>query len=213
MSEALLEWIRAHGAAGVFVFIAVENLGIPWPTELAFIVAVDLVRTGRLTYLEAIILITAAHLTGSCIGYGIGRAGDNFVVRRLRRNRHMQRAREWLQTWYARHGAITVFAARLIGQVRPWASIAAGLGKVGVLPLVVFTTLGSAVYAILAVELTRVGFRFWDAYPHLRLALIITVFAIFYGAAIYAVVRGIMSRRRRGSATGTDDQPETTPPQ
>jgi len=176
---------------------------------LAFIVAVDLVRSGHLTYLEAILLITGGHLFGSCLGYGIGRAGDNFIVRRLTRNEHMQKASEWLHHWYARHGAITVFVARLIGQVRPWASIAAGLGKVGIVPLVVFTTLGSALYAVIAVELTRLGYSFWDAYPHLRLALIIVVFAIFYGAAIYAVIRGIIARRRERAEADQPDDGET----
>ena len=196
MWDVLLEWVRSHGSLGIFTVIAVENLGVPWPTELAFIVAVDLIRVGRLSYAEAVGLITLAHLTGACVGYGIGRAGDNFVVRRLQGSRHMQHASRWLHDWYQRRGSATVFGARLVGQVRPWASIAAGLAEVRLVPFVVWTTIGSAIYAVFALELTRVGFRFWDAYPHLRLVLVITVFAVFYGVAIFAAVRSVIARRR-----------------
>ncbi len=180
MWDILLEWVRAHGSLGIFTVIAVENLGVPWPTELAFIVAVDMIRVGRMSYAEAVGLITLAHLTGACAGYGVGRAGDNFVMRRLQGNPHMQRASQWLHKWYQRRGSATVFGARLVGQVRPWASIAAGLGEVRLAPFI----------------LTRVGFRVWDAYPSLRLGLVIGVFVVFYGIAIFAIVRSALARRR-----------------
>ncbi len=210
MWDVLLEWVRAHGPLGIFTVIAVENLGLPGPTGLALIVAADMIRVGRMSYAEAVGLITLAHLVGACAGYGIGRAGDSFVMQRLQSSRHMRRASQWLHKWYQRRGSATVFGARLIGQVRPWASIAAGLGEVGIAPFILWTAVGSAIYAVIALELTRAGFRFWDTYPNLRLGLVIVVFVIFYGIAIFAAIRALIANRRSNrdaaAVRGVDDQ-------
>jgi membrane-associated protein len=224
--DLLLEWIRAHGVWGVFVFIAIENMGVPWPTELAFIVAVDLVRVGRLPYWAAVAVITLGHLVGSGISYALGRAGDNVLVRRFQRSERVQGARKWLHEWYSKHGALTVFVARLVGQVRPWASVAAGLANVRPGPFAFWTTLGSLLYTVITLELTRVGFHFWDAYPRLRIAGVVALMLIFYGAAVYAAVRGLLGRRaalarRRDSGESEDSnasavapeaRPQTLPP-
>ncbi len=208
MANILLEWIRAHGAMGVFLFVALESVCVPWPTEFAFIVAVDLMREGRLTHVQAVMLITLAQLAGSCTAYVLGRAGDNFLVRRFQENERIAGARRWLHNWYERHGAITVFVSRLVGQVRPWSSLAAGLAEVRIVPFILWTTLGSLIYSEIALELTRVGWRFWDAHPSLRVALVIVLVVIFYGAAIVGAVREIIIYRRRKRAA--DAEPTKT---
>lgn len=129
MAEALLAWVRDHGAGGVFLLLAAENLGIPLPTALAFVVAMDLVRMGHLTFIAAVALCAAAHLTGSILGFALGLAGENAIVARARRGSGLEKAIAWLHRWYDAHGVVTIFIARLIGQVRPWASIAAGLAR------------------------------------------------------------------------------------
>lgn len=204
MTEALLEWVRAHGPAGVFAFIAIENLGIPWPTSLAFLVAIDLVRQGQMTFLAAVGLCTLAHLAGSVVSYAIGCAGDTALMRRLKNGSGLRHALEWLDRWYERHGDATVFGARLIGQVRPWASYAAGLGEVRLAPFVVWTTLGSALQALAALKLAELGFVAWDAFPRLRAAGVIIIAAVFWGAFIYAAWRVIRERRRSSKRSQAD---------
>lgn len=104
MAEVLLEWVRDHGVIGVFFFIAIENLGVPWPTSLAFIVAMDLVRTGHLSFPAALAICDMAHVTGALVGYGLGLVGENAIVARARRDGGLQRAIDWLHWWYQRHG-------------------------------------------------------------------------------------------------------------
>jgi len=221
MTDALLTWIRDHGWLGVALFLAIENVGVPWPTTLAYIVAIELVRLGELSWLGALLVCTAGHVAGSLVAYGLGRGGDNAIMRRARRNDGLTRTLDWLHTWFARHGILTILFARLVGYVRPWASLAAGLGEVPLLSFTLWTTVGTAAHVALALWMAQAGFWFWDAYPKLRIALVVAVALIFWGAFIYAVIRGACSRvaaRRRGAPEcGEADSSETpeaaeTPP-
>lgn len=204
MAEALLAWVRDHGAAGVFLLLAAENLGIPLPTALAFVVAMDLVRTGHLTFIAAVVLCAVAHVTGSILGFALGLAGENAIVARARRGGGPDRAIAWLHRWYDAHGVATVFVARLIGQVRPWASIAAGLGEVRAGPFLVWTALGSLLQVVLALKLAEAGWWFWDEYPGWRMALVIGAAVVFWGFLIYVGVRALFARRREGRKTEAD---------
>ena len=78
----LWNWVQAHGMHGVFLFMVVENLGIPFPTELGFVTAQGLIKAGYTTYLSAYLVITAGHLTGAGVTYYSGRAGHGWLVRR-----------------------------------------------------------------------------------------------------------------------------------
>lgn len=197
MYDLLQQWLSDHGMLGIVVFLAAENLGVPWPTTLAYIVAIDLVRVTKLTWAEAALLCTLGHVLGALVGYGLGRAGDNALLRRAARGGHLQRTTEWLHTWFARYGSLTVFAARLIGQVRPWASLAAGVGGIGWRPYVLWSTLGSLIHVLLALWLAEVGWWFWDAYPGLRLELLVALAVVFWGAFVVALVRNLITRRSR----------------
>ncbi len=200
MIDVLQEWIRAHGAVGIFAFIAVENLGVPWPTMLAFLVAIDLVHQGQLSFIAATALCTGGHVAGSCVGYAIARAGDSVLMRRLKRGSGMRKALERLDRWYASHGQITVFGARLVGQVRPWASFAAGLGDVRLLPFIAWTAFGSAIQVAIALKLTDVGFIIWDAHPQLRVAMVTVTAVVFWGIFVYGAGRYLRDRHRRRHA-------------
>ncbi|HDP89399.1 MAG TPA: hypothetical protein ENN42_05505 [Thioalkalivibrio sp.] len=198
MADVWLVWIRDHGAIGIALFLAVENIGVPWPTTLAYIVAIELVQVGELSWLGALLVCTLGHVTGSLIGYALGRGGDNLILRRARNGNGLGRTIEWLHTWFDRHGIVTILVARLVGYVRPWASIAAGLGEVRLGAFVLWTTIGTAVHVALALWLAQAGSWFWDAYPSLRVALVVLVALVFWGAFFYAVIRLLLTRCRRG---------------
>ncbi len=209
MAEALLAWIRDHGAIGVAVFLAVENIGVPWPTTLAYIVAIELVRVGELTWTGALVLCTLGHVVGSTVAYALGRGGDNMVLRYARKGGRLERTMAWLDDWFQRHGILTILVARLVGYVRPWASIAAGLGDVRFAPFVLWTTIGTAAHVAVALWLAQAGFWFWDAYPRLRIALVVIVALVFWGAFLYAAVRSLVRRRAAAQVCAEAEASET----
>jgi len=133
---------------------------------------------------------------GSIVAYLMGRGGDNIVLRYAQKGGRLDRTMAWLDQWFDRHGILTILVARMVGYVRPWASIAAGLAEVPIVSFTLWTTLGTALHVALALWLAQAGFWFWDAYPRLRIALIVIVALVFWGAFLYAVIRSLFQRRR-----------------
>ncbi len=193
----LYEWVRAHGMIGVSVFMLIENACVPFPTELGFIVAQGLVHAGHNSYWEAFAFIMAGHLVGSGGSYYLGRAGDNAIVRRFAGSPRMMRARTKLRGWYAHHGALAVLFGRLVGQVRPWASLVAGMSGVPPLKFWVWTVVGTAIYAPLAMWATAWGWDMWGRYPGLRVPAIIVTLFVFYGAAAIGLGVELLRRYRK----------------
>ena len=79
----LFVWVQAHGMHGVFLFMVIENLGVPFPTELGFLTAQGLVSAGYASYVSAFLVITAGHLFGAGVTYYSGRAGHGYLVNRF----------------------------------------------------------------------------------------------------------------------------------
>ncbi len=190
-----MEWVRANGAPGVFLLVALENLGIPWIAVPGYIVAGEIVRAGRMSFWSAVLLITAGHMTGATIAWAIMRAGENALSRFFLRNKRLERAHAWLCRWYARRGPTTLLAGRLLGQIRPWASLAAGMARVGVIPFLVFSAIGSAAYSAAAVFVWLTGIKIWLWLPQMRWLLIVLMLVSFFGLMIYLLVKFRKERR------------------
>lgn len=196
---ALYHWVQAHGLVGAFVFMAVESVGVPLPTELAFITAQALIVSDAAPYWEAFSWIAGGHLVGSGISFYLGRATNNALARRLARRPSVTTARAQLQGWYARYGPPTILFGRLVGQVRPWASFVAGLSQVPALTFWLWTVVGVIIYTAAAMWVTAVGTQFWLAHARWRAPLIVGMLVVFYGLPAYKLVEHLIKRlRRRG---------------
>jgi membrane protein DedA with SNARE-associated domain len=195
--ELLLAWAQAHGMKAVFLFMVAENMCIPFPTEAGFVTAQGLINIGAVGFWQAYVIITLGHLTGAGLSYYLGRAGDNAFARRFSHSPRMMRARSKLQRWYDRYGPVTVLFGRLVGHVRPWASLMAGMA--GVRPGVywLWTIIGSCLYTFLAMAFTKWGWGLWVRYPQIRIPALVGMFLVFYGVAMYAVVARLVRRHRR----------------
>jgi len=200
----LWQWVQAHGMVGVFLFMFVENMGVPFPTELGFIAAQGLIEAGYVSYWLAFVVITAGHLAGAGLTYYAGRAGDTALGRWFAHRQRLTRARDRLQRYYARWGALTVLIGRLVGQVRPWSSLVAGMAQVPPGVFWLWTVIGSLVYTAAAMWVTVWGFDVWARFPLARGPLLIVLFVVFYGSVIYAVLHRwfarLVRRRRRAAA-------------
>ncbi len=194
---ALLVWVQAHGMAGVFLFMAIENMAIPFPTELGFITAQGLVSGRWCPYWYAFSIITLGQMAGSAVTYYAGRAGHGIVVQRFGHSKMTMRVQEKMHGWYAKYGALAILFGRLVGQVRPWASLAAGMAKVPQGRFWFWTTIGASIYTVIAMALTKVGWEWAVRYPQWRAPAIIVVLIIFYGVAGTGVTMKWWQRRCR----------------
>lgn len=189
-----LEHILATwGYLALFGIATLAALGIPVGSEIAIgyagVLASGQAVTGRHDHLQLVLVIIVATLgevTGSSIGYAIGRFGGRSLVDRLGKyvllsHKDLDRA----EAWFARKGEPLVFFGRFIPLVRSFISIAAGIGEMALAKFLAFTL---AACAIWCGGLASIGFALGSSWHR-----IVTDFSyVGYLTAALVVVVGIM---------------------
>lgn len=151
--QAVTQLYDAVGYIGVALWVAIESVIVPIPSELVLPFAGFLVgEGGRIEPLTGqpwnLALVTLAGTIGATLGalvaYGIGAWGGRPIVERWGRYggitpRDLDRAK----TFFERHGAPAAFFGRMIPVVRSLVSFAAGVARMPLGPFVLFTFLGS----------------------------------------------------------------------
>lgn len=133
--------IEQFGALGVFLLMVPESACIPIPSEVTLLFSGVAVEQGWMSFSLAVVAATAGNLLGSLIAYGLG---ASHLVERLPGGSAL------LGRWAGlleRHGMRAVFLARLLPLARTFVSLPAGAARVEVLPFVVLTTAGCALWA------------------------------------------------------------------
>ncbi|MFW5867954.1 MAG: DedA family protein [Armatimonadota bacterium] len=205
MTEALLEWVRSYGAPAVFLVVAAENLGFMWLTSPAYIVAAEIVRSGRMGFWTMAGLIAGGHMAGATTAWALMRAGENAYARYFENNKRLKKVHKWLNRWYDKHGAITLVAGRLIGQIRPWTSLAAGMAQMPAVPFLAWTALGTVAYSLGILWAYLAGIRLWVSHPEWRWPIIILVAIGFLGAVIYFAIYHVRNNNDDGSESEEDE--------
>jgi membrane protein DedA with SNARE-associated domain len=184
--DGILHLIETYGLWGVFAMMAIENMGVPFPTEPAYIVANRYIQTGQFTTLEVHAVLLAGHLTGACTSYYLG----TLLRQAVGGTKQLNHTQITLQKWYARYGSPTVFVTRVIGYVRPWSSSVAGLARMPFFPFLLYTTLGTILLNIVCLAFAELFMHYWYAYP---LARPVIVFSFAIG-----VLYLVLQKLRRG---------------
>jgi membrane protein DedA with SNARE-associated domain len=190
--------IGAIGYAGVFFLMVAESMVLPVPSEAVMPFAGFLVAEGTLSAAGVILFATLGSIVGSLAGYAIGKFGGKPFLHRY--GRYILLDAEDLERtdrYFRRRGGPTVFVARFIPVVRHLISIPAGLAEMPLLPFLLFTTAGAALWNAF---LTGCGFllrRNWHSvlrYSHL---IDIAVVAILAALVVLYVLRHLTKKRRR----------------
>lgn len=187
---------------GVFLVMVVENLGIPFPTEIGFIIAQGLITTGQIGYFEAIIIITLAHVFGGVLAYSVGRWGDRKTKTYFENSPHLNEAKARLTKWYDEFGNATVFITRLIGYVRPWSSLIAGFAQVPFWSFLFWTTAGSLIFVTVSLWFTHFFVRIWRIFPDSHLLIIVAMFILFFGIILFELIRRVHGQIKNRRAVG-----------
>jgi len=192
----IFDLFRGLGVWGAMLSMFVENLGIPLPTEIGYLIAQNLVNTGRVAYPLILIVLTIGHVAGSIISYLIGRAGDSFVTKKLKENSRIREVRGKLKKWYAKYGNLTVFLARFVGYVRPWSSFVAGFSEVPFWPFLIWTTLGSLIFNVFTLYFTGIVIMIWRRYASFHFWIIVIGLILFSGLLIYGLASGWLKKKK-----------------
>jgi membrane protein DedA with SNARE-associated domain len=159
--QAVTQVYDAVGYIGVALWVAIESVIIPIPSELVLPFAGFLVGQGR--SIEPLTgqpwnlaLVTIAGTIGATLGaliaYAIGYFGGRPFLERF--GRYLLISHEDLnrtEAFFARHGTKAAFFGRLVPVVRSLVSFAAGVARMPIVPFTIFTAAGSLPWTLLLV--------------------------------------------------------------
>lgn len=177
--HVVVAFVSSYGFAGIFVLMVLENLGLPLPTEVGFIVGQSLVISGKSNYLEIFLLVVIAQTFGSIISYLLGKyfAGNIHHIKKPSSN--LKHAQEVFAKWMKKYGVAAVFVSRLVGYVRPWSSYLAGIGEIKFIPFIIYNVVGSAIIVAISMLTLGAATEIYMRYPVFR-PIAVGLFLLFF---------------------------------
>lgn len=186
----LLHLLTTYGYWAVFVFIAIESTGIPFPGESMLLVATVFAGTTHRLSLPLVILAAASGaILGDNLGFLLGREWGYRLLRRYGRALHLDERKLKLgQYLFLKHGGKVVFFGRFVAVLRAWAAFLAGTNRMRWPDFLLFNALGGITWATL---IGLGGYYLGDAMHRLKGPVAITtcVLAVLIMIAFLVFVR------------------------
>jgi membrane protein DedA with SNARE-associated domain len=147
----LQHFLMTYGYWAVFVFVAIESIGIPFPGETMLLVAaIDAGTTHQLSIVLVILAATCGAILGDNLGFWIGREGGYRLLRRYGRYIGFNERRVKLGLYLFRtQGGKIVFFGRFVAVLRAWAAFLAGVNRMQWSRFLLFNALGGMIWATL----------------------------------------------------------------
>jgi membrane protein DedA with SNARE-associated domain/membrane-associated phospholipid phosphatase len=134
---SIVRLVESYGYVVVFVFVAIESLGVPLPGETVLVTAGALAALGHLSIWWVIAVAGLGGIMGDAAGYWIGRLGGVALIKRYGRVIRFDDAKlARVHAFFNRHGSKTVFLGRFIALLRTWTALLAGTAE---MPYGIFT--------------------------------------------------------------------------
>ena len=166
MHGSIIRLVESYGYAVVFLFVAIESLGIPLPGETVLVTAGALAALGHLSIWWVIATAAIGGIVGDAAGYWIGRLGGLALLKRYGsvigfNDKKLAR----VHTFFEKHGPKTVFLGRFIALLRTWAALLAGTAEMRYGVFTFYNVLGGITWAALFGTL---GYLFGQSLPLLE---------------------------------------------
>ena len=166
---SLVEWYTNSLSYLVLTILMIlENSIVPLPAELIVAPAAYNAATGRLNFFIIILCTTFGSLIGSLINYYLSRFLGRELIYRFVDSRwgkllmldhnKLQQA----ENYFLQRGKTATFIGRLLPVGRQLVSIPAGLARMPIIPFIIYTTLGSAIWNTL---LAGIGYSLAQIIP------------------------------------------------
>ena len=148
ISRTAVQILDTTAYAGAFILMALESMIAPVPSEAVMPFVGFLVADGKWNLWLAMLATSLGSIVGSLVSYGMGYYGGKPLVLKVGKylllNRHDLEMTE--RYFNQRQGILTVFAARFIPVIRHFISIAAGMGKMPLVPFMLVTVVGATLW-------------------------------------------------------------------
>lgn len=151
MIDFATQLVETIGIFGAGIFIAIESIVIPLPSEFVLLLSGFNVSIGEFQFIPLLIATTTGSLIGALvlytIGFGISKERVNFLVSRFGKYVGIKQTDvDKAFKWFERYGTWTIFFGRLFPLVRSLVSIPAGLSEMNVIKFSLLTVGGSSIF-------------------------------------------------------------------
>ena len=158
--------ISTMGYAGIVLLMAIESACIPLPSEIIMPFAGFLVFKGELVLWIVAVAGALGCVLGSIPAYYLGMYGGRPLVERygkyvLISHKDLNMADDW----FAKHGDIIIFIARLLPAVRTFIAFPAGVARMNMPKFIAYTFVGSLIWCFV---LAYVGMKFGENWVTLK---------------------------------------------
>lgn len=189
--------VSHYGLLGVLLSMVIENCGIPFPTEGAFLVAQHLISQGRHSFWLMYWFIVISHVIGAVIAYWLGYFLGDVLKKIFAKSQGFQEANQKIHDWYKKYGSVTVLATRLIGYVRPWSSLIAGWAQYPFWPFLFWSAIGSILFVYPTMKLTGILVLIWDRYPGYHYLISVLMLLSFFVLILYGLIRKYLWKSKK----------------
>jgi membrane protein DedA with SNARE-associated domain len=199
MAQAAVHLVDSYGLAAVFLLMAAESCGLPFPSEVVMPLSGALAASGHLNLWAAILAGAVANLAGSLVAWWLAdRFGHPLLLGPGRYVGISRRHLALAERWFGRYGLAAVFAGRLLPVVRTYISFPAGFARVPLGRFALLTFLGALPWsAALAVAGFELGARWEQVAKPIEAAAIVMALLV-----LIALAGWFLAGRRGGAETG-----------
>jgi membrane-associated protein len=143
-----------------------------------------------------IILLVIAAVTGTTVGYGVGRWAKNYLENRRENFFYRKKYIELTEAFYQRHGMMAFVLGRFLPIVRTFVPILAGMTHIDFKKFLIYNILGASVWVV---TMVMAGHLLGNAFPNLIEYLEYIVFGMILLTAIPLVVSFFRRKKTEGS--------------
>jgi membrane protein DedA with SNARE-associated domain len=139
--------ISSMGYGGIVLLMAIESACIPLPSEIIMPFAGFLVSKGEMTLFGIAMAGAIGCVVGSIPAYYLGMFGGRPLVEKYGKYVLIShKDLDMADDWFAKHGEIIIFIARLLPGVRTFIAFPAGVARMNMTKFVVYTFVGSFIW-------------------------------------------------------------------
>ncbi|SCJ93396.1 SNARE associated Golgi protein [uncultured Clostridium sp.] len=146
--NGVISYLSHYGMIFLFIVILLEYLNLPgFPAGIILPVAGIWVANSNHSFITALIISVLAGLIGSCVLYGLGLFGGEFLLKKYvnkfpKQGKYIEEKIEFLRS----KGNVGVFVSKLIPMVRTLISIPAGVIRLNFLEYSLYSALGILIW-------------------------------------------------------------------
>lgn len=195
LQDIIISLVDQYGYGGLFVVMALGNIGAPIGSEVVLPLSGALTATGHLANVWLTIVITViGELAGGTVGYAVGRFGGRPLIDRYGKFVHLTHENlNRVQAFFERYGSFAIFICRFVPVIRGIVSIPAGLAEMNLVHFYAWYALGSLAFCGLLVFL---GFEAGDHLDSLTAMLHKGGLLVAIGAVIVMIGLWLVMRKR-----------------